>query len=155
MGTSYIIVKEYELAVKCFNKSLSISDKYYPAVNNLADLYARRGDGERSLEYTKILLQIDPNNPKTKSAHAKALVLNHDINKAINLMERLVNEHPNNEEFQINLATAYREMGDFKKSKEIVDIGFKNLFERRLNNCLLYTSPSPRDGLLSRMPSSA
>ena len=25
----------------------------------------------------------------------------------------------------------------------------------KLNNCLLYTSPSPRDGLLSRMPSSA
>ena len=24
-----------------------------------------------------------------------------------------------------------------------------------LGNCLLYTSPSPRDGLLSRMPSSA
>ena len=24
-----------------------------------------------------------------------------------------------------------------------------------LANCLLYTSPSPRDGLLSRMPSSA
>ena len=28
-------------------------------------------------------------------------------------------------------------------------------FADRLNNCLLYTSPSPRDGLLSRMPSSA
>ena len=26
---------------------------------------------------------------------------------------------------------------------------------RRVSNCLLYTSPSPRDGLLSRMPSSA
>ena len=26
---------------------------------------------------------------------------------------------------------------------------------RRYYNCLLYTSPSPRDGLLSRMPSSA
>ena len=25
----------------------------------------------------------------------------------------------------------------------------------QLYNCLLYTSPSPRDGLLSRMPSSA
>ena len=25
----------------------------------------------------------------------------------------------------------------------------------QLNTCLLYTSPSPRDGLLSRMPSSA
>ena len=28
-------------------------------------------------------------------------------------------------------------------------------FEQDLNSCLLYTSPSPRDGLLSRMPSSA
>ena len=26
---------------------------------------------------------------------------------------------------------------------------------RGTNSCLLYTSPSPRDGLLSRMPSSA
>ena len=35
----------------------------------------------------------------------------------------------------------------------------KALFERRISEripaCLLYTSPSPRDGLLSRMPSSA
>ena len=29
------------------------------------------------------------------------------------------------------------------------------LFWNLLINCLLYTSPSPRDGLLSRMPSSA
>ena len=28
-------------------------------------------------------------------------------------------------------------------------------FDRRIKICLLYTSPSPRDGLLSRMPSSA
>ena len=27
--------------------------------------------------------------------------------------------------------------------------------QNRFNGCLLYTSPSPRDGLLSRMPSSA
>ena len=26
---------------------------------------------------------------------------------------------------------------------------------KKLRDCLLYTSPSPRDGLLSRMPSSA
>ena len=29
------------------------------------------------------------------------------------------------------------------------------LTDRDLRTCLLYTSPSPRDGLLSRMPSSA
>ena len=30
-----------------------------------------------------------------------------------------------------------------------------NLFTGKVGYCLLYTSPSPRDGLLSRMPSSA
>ena len=29
------------------------------------------------------------------------------------------------------------------------------LYDKDNNSCLLYTSPSPRDGLLSRMPSSA
>ena len=31
----------------------------------------------------------------------------------------------------------------------------RRLIQLTLNHCLLYTSPSPRDGLLSRMPSSA
>ena len=34
--------------------------------------------------------------------------------------------------------------------------GFAHMFiGPKANSCLLYTSPSPRDGLLSRMPSSA
>ena len=35
---------------------------------------------------------------------------------------------------------------------ELVELDPERLL---LRNCLLYTSPSPRDGLLSRMPSSA
>ena len=31
----------------------------------------------------------------------------------------------------------------------------EDMFDHKLCICLLYTSPSPRDGLLSRMPSSA
>ena len=46
---------------------------------------------------------------------------------------------------------------DEEKSKEYEF--YKEKIDKVLNsyhrNCLLYTSPSPRDGLLSRMPSSA
>ena len=53
--------------------------------------------------------------------------------------------------------------GDIKKVlKEIKsDANFAEMKQTHssevkiINNCLLYTSPSPRDGLLSRMPSSA
>ena len=38
---------------------------------------------------------------------------------------------------------------ELEKAKKTI---IKNLW---IQNCLLYTSPSPRDGLLSRMPSSA
>ena len=38
-------------------------------------------------------------------------------------------------------------------AENIVDLAKK--IEMESNACLLYTSPSPRDGLLSRMPSSA
>ena len=42
-------------------------------------------------------------------------------------------------------------------SRALPDIrdGLKPVHRRILYACLLYTSPSPRDGLLSRMPSSA
>ena len=55
-----------------------------------------------------------------------------------------------------------KQLGFFWRPEE-VDIlrdanDFKNLTESEqhiFTSCLLYTSPSPRDGLLSRMPSSA
>ena len=41
------------------------------------------------------------------------------------------------------------------KNGDKVSIAGFGQFESRYRACLLYTSPSPRDGLLSRMPSSA
>ena len=35
------------------------------------------------------------------------------------------------------------------------NVSFRGGFDNAVEACLLYTSPSPRDGLLSRMPSSA
>ena len=39
--------------------------------------------------------------------------------------------------------------------KNILMIGPTGVGKTEISSCLLYTSPSPRDGLLSRMPSSA
>ena len=42
-----------------------------------------------------------------------------------------------------------------KKAETIISNENKSANSDQFNDCLLYTSPSPRDGLLSRMPSSA
>ena len=44
---------------------------------------------------------------------------------------------------------------DLRPDSEKVDKTFSLLIGTKSYGCLLYTSPSPRDGLLSRMPSSA
>ena len=49
-------------------------------------------------------------------------------------------------------ATNWREMLKVAENSDMVPQGVLPFIER---GCLLYTSPSPRDGLLSRMPSSA
>ena len=41
------------------------------------------------------------------------------------------------------------------KNTVTVEQSTSNVVQSSINVCLLYTSPSPRDGLLSRMPSSA
>ena len=45
-----------------------------------------------------------------------------------------------------------------KLADDMYDLGHKDYYSEeqiQTHPCLLYTSPSPRDGLLSRMPSSA
>src|SRR5664279_6391533 len=47
-----------------------------------------------------------------------------------------------------------------REARAILEVIERRVITRKpaaylVNNCLLYTSPSPRDGLLSRMPSSA
>ena len=54
----------------------------------------------------------------------------------------------------------YKNYTSNKRHLELLENGPKSLSQSWIlqalyNDCLLYTSPSPRDGLLSRMPSSA
>ena len=48
-----------------------------------------------------------------------------------------------------NAVKAHLEVGSHKTHC------YNKPYTKRIDACLLYTSPSPRDGLLSRMPSSA
>ena len=54
-----------------------------------------------------------------------------------------------------SLSDSDQEELDFRRSLYAAQIEHMDLNVGRVIDCLLYTSPSPRDGLLSRMPSSA
>ena len=65
----------------------------------------------------------------------------------------------NNFEEKLNIAarTVVETCMEIRRHESVLVIADPSTSEigQELYNCLLYTSPSPRDGLLSRMPSSA
>ena len=61
-------------------------------------------------------------------------------------------------EFLVDLLNARSPTGAEYEAQEVVDRYVEqevDLYRRDTMGCLLYTSPSPRDATLSRMPSSA
>ena len=93
--------------------------------------------------------------------HASALGPLHEVEVFESAMDRLMKLPP--EERHAGLMGMYAgkaPIADFVAKYDLVInvakvVGGMQPVERVMWPCLLYTSPSPRDGLLSRMPSSA
>ena len=124
LGVIHLSNNNYLLALKCFNQSLKIKPDYVPTINNLAGYYHKKQMKKEALLYAKRGLQFQPSNPMALNQFAKALIINSELEEAISVLQNLVSDYPSNDDFKINLASAYKEMGEFKKSKEITDKGF-------------------------------
>ena len=68
------------------------------------------------------------------------------LSHALNELEKLYTEIKDDKDFNLQLTNIYR---------DYVGRPSPLYFAESLTNCLLYTSPSPRDMSASRMPSSA
>ena len=62
---------------------------------------------------------------------------------------------PSMKESEINSIESYGERTEGKGLSKIIALNLQGIKDHQIKNCLLYTSPSPRDLSTSRMPSSA
>ena len=81
-----------------------------------------------------------------------------DDSKSANLV--LLNTCSIRDKAEQTVRNKLKTYNSYKKDNSNLKIGLlgcmaERLKDKLLEDCLLYTSPSPRDGLLSRMPSSA
>tara|TARA_B100001057_G_scaffold68898_1_gene62676 strand:- start:2764 stop:4467 length:1704 start_codon:yes stop_codon:yes gene_type:complete len=130
LGAIHVLNKNQNLALKCFEKSIQIQANYVPAINNIAGLYHRLHNKERALFFSKKALSLQPENVLAKNQYAKALILDDKIDEGIDIFRKLSTEYPERHDFQANLATALKEIGEFEESKVIIDKGFNSDFKR-------------------------
>ena len=138
LATIHMQNKNYELAYKCLSKSFSINSSYVPTINNLAGYFHKMNRAKDALYYSQLSIKIQPNNPLALNQYAKALIINDQLEEAIDLLKNLNEQFPNEDDFKYNLSSAYREIGDFKKANKISSEGFKKNF-RNISYFLGYT----------------
>ena len=126
LATIHMENKNYDLAHKCLSQSFKINSTYVPTINNLAGYYHKINDPKNAIYYSQLSIKIQPNNPIALDQYAKALIINNRPEEAINILENLNKNYPDNDNFKHNLSTAYREMGEFEKANKISSEGFKN-----------------------------
>ena len=88
---------------------------------------------------------LDGNSPTGKVNNARVVALTQKMNKKPN--------HKSKKEWMCQSALEY--VIENRKQKRVRKSTSVDSSQSQVVICLLYTSPSPRDGLLSRMPSSA
>ena len=86
---------------------------------------------------------------------AELALIKGEYNFCIEYLYPIIESYPPSSKEGANLRTILITALSGINKKEEAKIFCKELLKSRDYNCLLYTSPSPRDGLLSRMPSSA
>ena len=92
---------------------------------------------------------MNKSNLNTNNKITKSVVEVIDLKVQFQLKDKVV-KAVDGISFKINKGETIAIVGESGSGKSVTALSLM-----RLTDCLLYTSPSPRDGLLSRMPSSA
>ena len=137
IGMAYLQLKKYKLAEKNFYTALSIKPAFTDVRNNLARLYIETKSYKRALRQLKLAKSdLTYGSPDT-------------IQFLYGLLAFKTKKY---RKAQLFLGKTH------KKNPKHCETAFylgQSLYFLKSYDCLLYTSPSPRDATLSRMPSSA
>jgi len=82
LGLAYLNIHDFDKAIECFNKALSLNKRSYPVLANLAKAYLIKGNLEQSLNVYKDIESIEPNNVDIKSNIARILLTSGKIDEA-------------------------------------------------------------------------
>tara|TARA_B110000858_G_C17787731_1_gene468107 strand:+ start:2 stop:1690 length:1689 start_codon:yes stop_codon:yes gene_type:complete len=115
LGTIKFLQFQMEEALDFYKTAFKLNPKYVPVINNISAYYHRLLREEECMKFANLALSLEPNNLNVKTGYAKALAINNELNKSIELFEEILKTMPNSDIYK-NLGTAYRNIGQLEKS---------------------------------------
>ena len=119
LGAAYSGVKEFNLAIKCYRKSITINSNFADGYNNLGIVYKEKGDLKSAIQNFNKALKIKPNYAEALNNIGVVYKDSEDLDLALkNFKEAL--------EIKPNYPDAYNNIGNVLKDKGFLDEAIKN-----------------------------
>ena len=151
--------KDYFFVTKEKFKQLKNKNFFIETAINFDNHYGSPYKNLKNLKKKQILFDIDWKGARKirKKVNRKDIIDFFILPPSISeLKKRLVKRgRDKKDEINLRLSYAIKELSHYKEYSYVLINQNVQQTVNEICDCLLYTSPSPRDGLLSRMPSSA
>ena len=115
LGQYYFLIGDFDIAIENFNLCLNRDQAYWPAINNLAKLYVKLHDREKSLYFSELAYKGNPSDIDSKKAYGEALILNENNIEGITLLKEIIKDHQDLGAYNI-LQGVYKNLGNFDLS---------------------------------------
>ncbi len=126
LASLYYSLGDYKNSLHYFKKCLKIADKKETYLGQVALLYQVLKKPEKAEVYYRKLYKLNPTDPTMLNNYAYFLLENgKDLDKALKMAQRAVEEKPDSPSFRDTLGYAYLLNGDFKKAEENIVFAYK------------------------------
>ena len=113
-------LKDYRSALHLFEEAYSIYPKHKDTLQKLIHIHFMSRNYEKTIEYCKNYLQIEPQDSEYLFILSSCFKLNNQIQEAIDLGEALRLREPHNIKNLINLADSYRIDKNYTRAEKIL-----------------------------------
>ena len=131
LGTAYMLKGSYDNAETSFKACLKIKSNHEPALFNLGRVYQKKKDWITSNEVFNQFLRIKGPNPNIYSEIAWNNLMVENIDKAIDLYEKVLDYKQNHKDALSNLAKINFRLGKYKISRFYIERALKQSLPQR------------------------
>lgn len=120
----YSLINNYSGAISLLTEAINSDPSYSPAYYELAEVYANVKDYTKAAEYYAMYIEKSESTPEKQKRYASILYLNKEYEKAITILEKLIQTEPDNASSIRVLAYSYFKLEEIENSKSY----FQKLF---------------------------
>ena len=121
LGTAYMASKRSEDAIKCYQKVIELQPDSPMGYFNLGSAYQIQQKHKEACEMLKKAVELDEEDEGFKVAYAMSLVKTEQYNDAIDIYKKLLVQHPEKDNYKLNLITCYEALGDVQTAIRMLE----------------------------------